>query len=444
MFRCGSFSWGFFLFGLGSQLQIIASLSFTELFVLAAMPCVILSELPYMRRNGVMPCFVLSLLMLLGCIVASLVNHTPRVFVLRGMAVCCIVPSVIVVGHWMLRRNMNGFKWMFLGTALSGILCLFVFRRAVDVSMLAGGVEDSQTTALIMSGPLFWITRVSSWLLLPIRGWYLQCPILYSALTPVGLAAFSMLTSVSGRSAALAAMGSTFFVFVGGKKQKSMRKIGKYFWTVALAGIFGGILFKNVYGYSASHGWLGEEARAKYERQTLGGTGIFKLLLGGRMESFGGIFACLDNPIIGFGPWARDFKGYNEEFLRRFGTYEDYESMLQKKRFRASKGGVGMIAGHSMIMQSWIWYGIGGLLFMLYLPFVALRYIKQDCWAVPQWFFWLAAGIPSLLWNVVFSPLCDRVMIFMTLVAFLLCRAVRKGRQRLPIEMLVEIKRAER
>ena len=42
-----------FLFGLGSQLQIVASLSFTELFVFATAPFIFLREKDYMRRNGV-------------------------------------------------------------------------------------------------------------------------------------------------------------------------------------------------------------------------------------------------------------------------------------------------------------------------------------------------------------------------------------------------------
>jgi hypothetical protein len=54
-----------FLFGLGSQLQIIASLSFTELFVFVAAPFIFLKKKDYMKRNGIMPFFLLSMLVLI-------------------------------------------------------------------------------------------------------------------------------------------------------------------------------------------------------------------------------------------------------------------------------------------------------------------------------------------------------------------------------------------
>ena len=128
MRRPNSFSLPLFLLGLGSQLQIIASLSMAEAFALAAAPILFFSELPYMRRNGVMPLFWLSLLVLFGCVIACWANHTAFDYVLRGMAMTSLMPCSIVVSHWALRKNMNGFKWWILGGLLSGIVCIFVFR----------------------------------------------------------------------------------------------------------------------------------------------------------------------------------------------------------------------------------------------------------------------------------------------------------------------------
>jgi ribonucleotide monophosphatase NagD (HAD superfamily) len=41
------------------------------------------------------------------------------------------------------------------------------------------------------------------------------------------------------------------------------------------------------------------------------------------MDSFCGLIACVDRPIVGFGPWAKDNYGYTGEFLEKYGTYED-------------------------------------------------------------------------------------------------------------------------
>ena len=207
MSRKHTLAW--FLFGLGSQLQIVASLSITELFVFATAPFIFLKEKDYMRRNGVMPFFGLSLLVVVGCVVACIVNHTAPIYVLRGMAVACLLPCTVVVGHWMLRRDMGGFKWMLIGTAISSVLCTFVFQKSVEVTGLAGGVAGEGAVDAIMSGPIYWTHRLGGALNAIPKGWYLQCPLIVSICIQVFMAAFSMLTTVSGRGTALGAIATT-------------------------------------------------------------------------------------------------------------------------------------------------------------------------------------------------------------------------------------------
>ena len=167
---------GWFLFGLGTQLQIVASLSFTELFVFAAAPILYFNEIPYMKRNGIMPLFLLSLAVFVGCIVAIFVNHTEFIFAFRGLAVTGLLPCTVVVCHWALRRDMSGFKWMLLGSALSSVMNIFVFQSSVELTMYAGGEVGASAVQGIMSGPLFWVSRIGKFITLFPRGWYMQCP----------------------------------------------------------------------------------------------------------------------------------------------------------------------------------------------------------------------------------------------------------------------------
>lgn len=273
----------------------------------------------------------------------------------------------------------------------------------------------------------------------------MQCPTFLAAGMPLAMAMFSMLTSASGRSAALGALGSALLVILGGKKPGSIRnRICKNFWLLCFAGIAVIFLFKTVYQASASAGMLGEQARAKYEMQTQGDTSIKKLLLGGRMESFCGLIACVDKPIIGFGPWVRDEFGYTAEFLKKYGTYDDFTNYLRAQQYSLKMGlDAHLIPGHAYITQFWLWYGIFGLIFWLYVVFVLVRYLRQDCYAVPQWYMWLAASIPGFLWGVFFSPFSERVGSMVFVVAVLMARAVRQGRQQLPDEMLAEIAKYE-
>ena len=440
-------SWLCFLFGLGTSLQLFGvSLSFTEIFVYFAGPILFVREFPYMKRNGIMTFWWLSMAVVANCVVAIIANHTSFQYALRGMAVVCLLPCAIVVGHWLLRKDMNGFKWMLVGIAISTVLCTFVFHKSVEVAMFARGANSAEEVSeAIMGGPIFWIGRVGAWATLFPKGWYMQCPTFLAAGMSLAMAVFSMLTSASGRSAALGALGSALFVILGGKKSGSIRKrICKNFWLLCFAGIAVIFLFKTVYQVTASAGMLGEQARAKYEMQTQGDTSIKKLLLGGRMESFCGLIACVDKPIIGFGPWARDEFGYTAEFLKKYGTYDDFTNYLRAQQYSLKMGlDAHLIPGHAYITQFWLWYGIFGLIFWLYVVFVLVRYLRQDCYAVPQWYMWLAASIPGFLWGVFFSPFTERVGSMVFVVAVLMARAVRQGRQQLPDEMLAEIAKYE-
>ena len=435
-------SLGWFLFGLGGQLQIAASLSFTELFVLMAAPLLYLQERVYMKRNGVMPFFYLSLALIAGCVVACLANHTAPTYSLRGMAVCCLLSCSIIVSHWMLRKDMTGLKWYFLGVAISGVLCTFVFQKAVEV-VAQGGAAASD----IAGGVNYWIQRIGPLVTLPAAGWYLSCPIAYSVGAPLFMAFFALFTSISGRGAAVRAMASAALVIIGGKKRSTLRnRICRGFWVIMILGIIGVFAAKQTYQIAATSGWLGEKALQKYEAQTKGRTGVLALIMGGRMDSFCGLIACVDKPIIGFGPWALDDKGYIEEFLARYADYEDYANYIKSINYARAHGLVffNLIPCHAVVTELWLWYGISGLIFCLYVFFAVLRYLKEDCWAVPQWFFWIGASVPGLFFNMIFNPLSSRVGIPFVVVACLIVRAVRKGRLQMPNEMIVEIETAER
>ena len=425
-----------FLLGLGLRLQVISSLSISEIIILIGAPYLFFKNNHYMKRDGVVPLFALSLLVILGCIIGSIANRTPAEYVLRGLAVTCIVSCAIIVSHWLLRNDPSGFKWFVLGVPISAIISTFYFKSSVEVASLGDAADQ------IMSGPIFWISRLNPLLLAPIKGWYLSMPLLFSFLMPLGVAVFSIMVSVSGRSAALAAIGFAVLVLIGGKTRRSISRISRHFGLFCLCGVLIIALVYIGYKFSASQGWLGEDARKKYESQTYGGQGgIGRLLLGGRGESFIGLLACRDKPIIGWGPWAKDENGYTEEFVRRYGTWEDFETLVRLNDWRLKNGvTVRLLPCHSYITEFWAWYGIFGLAFWLYVIYVLLRYLKQDVASVPQWFAWLACAIPGMTWGIFFSPFSDRVGVVIFVVACIMARSVRRGTLLLPNDMNDEIR----
>ena len=435
-----------FLLGLGTSLQIIASLSFTELFAIVAAPIIFMRQQVLIRKHGLMGLVGMAFLVLVGCIVSIIMNQTRWPFALRGLATTFLMPCSIIVAHWILNKDLGGFKWFLLGLAFSNVLSTFVFQHSFEVDSLAGGASGNAAVEGIMAGPLYWVTRLQPFALLIPKGWYLQCPMAVCAALPLWFAAFAMLTTVSGRSTALGALGTCVLVILGGKSRSSIkRRVCNNFGMLALVSVLLVVVFHGIYRYSASSGLLGEKAAEKYEHQSKGSSSIMKLLMSGRMDSFCGLLACRDKPFVGFGPWAMDRWGYAEEFLAKYADAEDYENYVKEKQAYASFGmsSLNLIQGHSHIVSFWLWYGALGLLFWLYAIFVAIRYLKSDCFAVPQLFMWVAGGVPMFLWNVFFSPFADRFGIMLFLSACLMVRAVRKGTMRLPERMQLELLKYE-
>ncbi len=436
-----SFFW--FVLGLGVQLQVVFSLSITEVVVLLYTPFILASELPQMRRTGVLTFFNMAVLLVIGCIVSLIVNHAEFYRALRGLSVTGLILCSVVVAHRMIRTHPAGLKWFFIGAMMSTILCTFVFQRSVEVASVGGEDLDS-----IMSGPLFWIGRVKEVLSMPSTAFYLKMPLLYSSGVQIFLAVFSMMISASGRSAALGALGCAAMVIIGRKKRKSIATIGRHFAILLSLAVIGIFAAKTVYQWAALNNYLGEKARAKYEHQSSGGNSIVKLLIGGRADSFVGLLAIADSPIFGKGYWAPDTNGYDEEFLAKYGNLDDFEQYLKTRMHYAEMGidvrSQKMISCHSYITSFWLWYGLPGLLFWIYVVYVVFRYLRQDAPAVPQWFFWLAAGVPSFLWALCFSPFNMRFPLPLWVVGMLIARAVRLGKCHLPFEMIREIEENER
>lgn len=429
-----------FIIGLGSQLQIVGSLSISEAIVLAVGPFVLVLSYSSMVKDGVILYFWLSVALVAGCVVSCIANGPlAPILITRGLAMTSIMAFSVPFAYWMIRKDPENFKWMIVGNAISSIVCIFVFQKSVEVAINARGLSGQAAVEGIMSGPLFWIQRLGAFLNAPASGWYMKVPLAYSIFAPLFMAGFSLLTSTSGRAAALGALGSAALCFIGGKKRSTMMKINRRFGMYAVVAVLLVFAANVSYRMAATTGLLGEKSLAKFEQQTKQGSGILKLLLSGRAESFAGLLACLDKPIVGWGPWAMDTKGYWLEFLHRYGDPDDYKVYYESEMLHGS----GMIPCHSHITECWLWYGIFGLILWLYVLYVFVRFLKQDCAAVPQWFFWVACSIPGMTWHIFFSPLGSRLTVPFIVVACLMERAVRKGTFKLPASMEREIWEAE-
>lgn len=253
---------------------------------------------------------------------------------------------------------------------------------------------------------------------------------------------FAALTTVSGRSAAIGAFGTMMIILLGGKSPSQMRKLSRNFWVLVIIGVVVIQCLTLVYKEAASRGFMGENALKKYEVQMKGRkSGALATLMAGRLEFFVGSYIAFKRPIVGYGPWALDYDGYYSDFLTKYGSAEDYESYLKYYEWQLKNGQsfITLIPAHSHIVGFWVWYGIFGLVFWIYILFQIVRYFRRDLATVPYWYGMLAAMTPSFLWSVFFSPFGDRVGEAMFIVFLLMTKAVRLGRVDLPPEMIHRI-----
>lgn len=419
-----------------TQVRIVGSIGISELLMCVIAPIVFVQNFSQLRKDGFGTWLFLVFLLNVGCIVSSIYNHTELEFALRGFAATYSIFACTVCFYKVLRRDIGLFRFVLLGLAISSVLNIFAFHQGAEgaqAEALGGDVVEN-----ITNSTLFWIGRLLNWGMLPIYGWYLQTPMWYSILAPIGIAAYSIIGTGSGRSAALGVIGSVFFVVVGGKSFRKMQRISKHLFSLLFGLIIVAFGLKAGYMALGKHGLLNEKQMARYETQTEGGTqtSALSLLMHGRVEFFCGAYAAIQKPFCGYGPWPIDHDGLYVEFLSKYGGREDYEFAAKSYENSAVNGRVRWLPSHSQIIQFWQWYGLPGLIYMIYILYIKLEYLKKYLHAIPQLYGYIASTTIAGLWHFIFSPYGNRVGVAVGCAVLLLNRAIAEGRVQLPEYMV--------
>lgn len=158
-----------------------------------------------------------------------------------------------------------------------------------------------------------------------------------------------------------------------------------------------GAAILSTYEYAANAGFLGEDAKQKYEAQVSGKLG---LLVGGRSDLLGAFAAIYDSPVFGHGSWARDprYVLLDLQAMAQFG-YEDTASMeneLINSGFR--------IPAHSFLLEAWVEAGIAGALFWGWIFALGLGALFRFGPLRVDFSPLAAFSVFSLLWDIAFSP----------------------------------------
>ncbi|HEY0796072.1 MAG TPA: hypothetical protein VGD64_09850 [Acidisarcina sp.] len=183
---------------------------------------------------------------------------------------------------------------------------------------------------------------------------------------------------------------------------KSLRQNGhtlskRRLFTLGFAVLLAGVAVNWVYGYAASHLWLGETSYQKYEAEVNGAGGV---LLGGRSEILASSAAVADSPIIGHGSWSKDPK-YLWIMIQRQSAL-GYRSRGYNAERQAESENAG-IPTHSHIMSAWVDAGILGAVFWAYILYLMVRFLVTltgDEPFLPLVMF----QVSLLIWDILFSP----------------------------------------
>lgn len=412
-----AFSWPLFLLGLFSetQIRVIGSIGIAELAIFVLGPFFLIKDWSQLRQKKFTPFLWLLILMFFSGMFSNWYNHTPFASAIRGLATPYSFLMGVTTFHHFLKGDIKKTRWFFIGLSLSVIISVFVFQRASV--RYEDGYELSAAEAMErkMNYSLFWLQQISSALVLPINAFYLEIPKAYPVVVVLFLLVYGF--AMSNNRSSLIIFGMSFFLFiVGGKRTRAMTFVKKHFAALALGAIFLAPLANFIYKQTAASGLLGENAQKKYEQQVGKNATILQTLMGGRSEVFIGLTACLDQPFAGFGAWAEDTQGYTSAFFAKHGATEKDIEWLRSMEERGRR----MIPAHSWLVQSWLWYGIGGLIWVLYLGKLILGTLKNCLGAIPHLYGYFAFFLPAHIWNWCFSPLGGRTQLamFFTLCLF--------------------------
>jgi hypothetical protein len=359
--------------------------------------------------------FVLLALWAGSAVLADFVAGTYLLDRWKGIAPIYSIFSVTVCATVLLVDDISRFRWFLVGSFISALIASFVFTPAGVMVMAEKTSESAIVTAFDYSA--WYYGMIGALFFLPVKLAYPVLPLWISLGLVTGGAIMQLL--LGGRAAFLIALVSLVFLWFGRRTrfrnyQPQRLPVILLFFIMLLVGV----IAKGVYAVVVTSGYMGDQALGKYEAQTKTGSSAWSLLLAGRGSTFAGFFAALDKPFLGHGSKALDTAGYYQAFVDKYGDAKDARDMYESY----GRKGIGYIPAHSQIIAAWLWHGLGGLLFWLYVVWLLYKNASVWMWYVPGIIGWFSLVVPGMIWNVIFSPLGARTGFAVTLTCLLLAR----------------------
>ena len=345
-----------------------------EVLLLLCLPCLL------RRKRLFSESLLRTFLILLGAwfisqVISDMVRHSGAVDLLRGWAGIFFLCTDFVAIYALIDGRRRRLALFALALAVGGIV----------KGLLAPG--DRWANMPMAVSWKFGLGQAVSLFVLALPFVYRKVPAgrLGGLIAPFLLAPVHLLLNARSLAAIVAGAGvATVFCRLLRVRRLSLKPV------LLIGCMTAGTLWAVDWAYEglADHGYLGQAALSKYEKQR---KGSLNLLLAGRSDLLGSIPAILDSPILGHGSWARDIR-YE---LMRLAALESagYDIGFVDDR----------IPTHSALFGAWVQAGLLGAVFWVWVLSVGLR-AGLRMFLSPAALPLAAYMIVALLWDCLFSP----------------------------------------
>ena len=326
-------------------------------------------------------------LWLLSQVATDLIRLTPVESLMKGWASIIFFLIAFASMYMLFSDNVRRLKIFIIGYALAGILRCYISPPSYGFDVEPWKFGFGLPVTILTIFLIIW--AIQKKIIIPVMG--------ELSLLLLGGASIYM----NARSLGGVIVMTALFLFMSrtGIFQNFFRRrlsIPK----LIIFSTFGVLMILLSYQWAGESDILPESAQFKFELNKSSSFGVFGIILAGRNELLGSIPAVIDSPIIGHGSWAEDpkYRQYLYMVVSSLGVERDEEQLRRGIESRDS------IPAHSHLMQSWVWAGLLGAVFWMFiLKLIAKAAIDSIKFHNPLNMLILFVCIKAV-WDLLFSP----------------------------------------
>lgn len=337
----------------------------------------------YARNPRMVKLLKFAFLWLLGAIIADLWNHTGQIEMLKGWFNIIFFIGLLPFVYWALEDNPKRWIWYVAGNGISSLLSFYTVRG-----------EDFADRA-------YEIWQLYAW-----EPFVIGCAsVLYyrgkhklAMLTYLGWAFYSLYGGSRNMFLTISLAVCIMYMVDKFKERSLGEKIVRFkskLVPVFVSLLIGALCVDTIYENLASTGALGDLAYEKYMQQKYSSG---NLLQNGRAETFLGLEVIMQNPIIGYGSFATYKSGMFDsgDITNKLNSYYDGAD-------------VEYLPSHSHVVGYWLYHGILGGVFWMYILFLMWKLFKSGAFMYePKLIGHCLYYTVAVLWAICFSPFGQR------------------------------------